>query len=95
MKMRALVALGATLLAAAPGAAAPTPSPRPTAAPSRLVATDLYAQHVRRLVQNYLRLRLLQLREEDLDRARAVIEGRLPVEVLVPTPAAAREGTTH
>jgi hypothetical protein len=31
----------------------------------------------------YLRLRMLQLREQDLDRVRAVIERRLPVDVLI------------
>ncbi|GAC1596045.1 MAG: hypothetical protein NVS3B28_27460 [Candidatus Velthaea sp.] len=42
----------------------------------------MYSPRVRRATQNYLRLRLLQLRELDLDRARAVIERRLQVDDL-------------
>jgi hypothetical protein len=60
----------------------PTPSPAPfvAAAPAR----DLFSTHARRLVQTYLRLRLLELRESDLDRVRAVVEGKLPVDALFP-----------
>lgn len=49
-------------------------------------ATDLYSYRARRRAQAYLRLRLLELREADLDRARAVIEGRLGVDDLFSTP---------
>ncbi|MGH7727904.1 MAG: hypothetical protein ACREM2_03815 [Vulcanimicrobiaceae bacterium] len=47
-------------------------------------AADLYSLHARRRAATYLRLRLLELREEGLDRAVDVIEGRLPVDILVP-----------
>jgi hypothetical protein len=52
-------------------------------------ALDLYAPRVRRSTITYLRLRLLELREADLDRARAVIEHRLSIDDLLaePTPA--------
>ena len=43
----------------------------------------MYSPRVRRATQNYLRMRLLQLRELDLDRARAVIERRLKVDDLL------------
>lgn len=56
----------------------PGPSTPPAAA-----AIELFAPRVRRSTQTYLRLRLLELREEDLDRARAVIEHRLRINDLL------------
>jgi hypothetical protein len=53
---------------------AATPSPRPLLAPS-----SLYARRTRRLVQSYLRLKLLEAREADLDRARKVVERKLGI----------------
>jgi hypothetical protein len=47
--------------------------------------------HARRMLQAYLRLRLLEMRESDLDRARAVIEGRLGVDDLFATPGQASD----
>lgn len=47
-------------------------------------ASDLYSLRARRRFASYLRLRLFELREERLERAAAVVEGRLPVDVLVP-----------
>jgi hypothetical protein len=47
----------------------------------------LYSPRARRATITYLRLRLLELREEDLDRARAVIERRLSVDELLAPPA--------
>jgi hypothetical protein len=44
------------------------------------------------LVQTYLRLRLLELREADLDRVRAVVEGKLSIDDLIPPP---RPGRTN
>jgi hypothetical protein len=38
------------------------------------------------MIQTYLRLRLLELREAQLERVRAVIEGRLKVDDLLETP---------
>jgi hypothetical protein len=38
------------------------------------------------MVQTYLRLRLLELREADLERARAVIEHRLSIDQLLDQP---------
>jgi hypothetical protein len=45
-------------------------------------AADLYSVHTRRMLANYLRLRLLELRYAELDRVRAVIEGKLGVDSL-------------
>jgi hypothetical protein len=68
--------------------------PRPHASASgasRVPQWSLYSPRARRLVQSYLRLRLLEAREADLDRARLVIERRLGVQALLgetPTPDA-------
>jgi hypothetical protein len=86
----ALVCLGAAGLAG-PALAAPTASPSPTSAPAPIVARDLYSMHARRMVQAYLRLRMLEMRESDLDRARAVVEGRLSVNDLFATPGQASD----
>jgi hypothetical protein len=50
-------------------------------------ARDLYSLRARRMVLGYLRLKLLELREADLDRARAVIEGKLGIDALLPAAA--------
>ncbi len=55
---------------------APKPSP---SARATLPDSSFYSPRARRLVQSYLRLRLLERREEDLARVRAVIERRLGV----------------
>ena len=47
---------------------------------------DLYAPRVRRSTVMYLRLRLLELREEGLERARAAIERRLSIDDLLAEP---------
>jgi len=44
---------------------------------------SLYSAHARAEIAAYLRLRLLELREEGLERAVRVIERRLPVDVLL------------
>jgi hypothetical protein len=44
-----------------------------------LAPSSLYARRSRRLVQAYLRLKLLEMREADLERARTVIERRLGI----------------
>jgi hypothetical protein len=46
----------------------------------------LYAPRVRRSTVMYLRLRLLELREAGLDRARAAIERRLSIDELLAQP---------
>jgi hypothetical protein len=59
-------------------------APKPHSSPrSSSAAIELFAPRVRRSTQTYLRLRLLELREEDLDRARAAIERRLSVDELL------------
>ncbi len=89
-------------LAALPGpaSAAPSAAPRATAEAVPFVAKatlpreqarDLYSARARRLVMGYLRLKLLELREADLDRARAVVEGKLGVDALF-APAGAQAG---
>jgi hypothetical protein len=47
---------------------------------------DLFAPRVRRSLAVYLRLRMLELREEDLDRARLAIERRLSIDDLLAGP---------
>lgn len=74
-----------------------TPSPAPPAsrhpaaaqrhhAPATLPAgrvNDLYSRHARARIASYLRLRLLELREEHLDRAADVLRRRLGVDTLL------------
>jgi hypothetical protein len=67
---------------------APSPSPRPTSSPParavhRLTASALYARRSRRLVQSYLRLKVLEMREADLERARKVVERKLGIRALL------------
>lgn len=61
----------------------PAPSPRPLTvrppAPRPLAASALYSRRSRRLVQSYLRLKVLEMRERDLDLARKVIERKLGI----------------
>lgn len=61
-------------------------SPRPSPAPHATGRPELYSPRIRRTTQSYLRLRLLELREADLDRARAVIEHRLDIKALLEDP---------
>ena len=82
-----VVALGAACLwsfglgaAKAAQKALPSPKPRPPR------ASELYAPGLRRSAQTYLRLKLLELREADLDRARLVIEHKLGIDALLETP---------
>ncbi len=49
-------------------------------------AEELYSLRARRRFAAYLRLRMLEWREEGLDRAAAVVEHRLSVDALVPGP---------
>jgi hypothetical protein len=64
----------------------PKPPPAPTSAHPPSDLADLYSARVRRAMQSYLRLRLLQLREEQLDRVRFVIEHHLGVDALLAEP---------
>jgi hypothetical protein len=59
-----------------------TPAPRPAAVP-RPAAAALYSRRSRRLVQSYLRLKLLEMRKADLDRARKVVERKLGIKTLL------------
>jgi len=81
-------------LLSGPASAAPSAATRATTVPKAIVAPanlplgsarDLYSARARRLVRTYMRLQLLELRKADLDRVRAVIEGRLGVDALFPT----------
>jgi hypothetical protein len=47
------------------------------------VAAALYSRRSRRLVQSYLRLKLLEMREADLERARKVVERKLGIKALL------------
>ena len=67
-----------------PPAAVRTARPAPSAPPHpRLTASSLYSRRSRRLVQSYLRLKLLEAREADLDRARLVVERKLGIRALL------------
>jgi len=75
-------------------AAAPAPRrrsnhPAPPAPERALLApSSLYARRTRRLVQSYLRLKLYEMREADLERARKVVERKLGIKALLgETPA--------
>lgn len=62
---------------------------RPAASAQRLlpaVQTDLYSARAKRRFATYLRFRLLELRREGLEQAAAVVEGRLPLQKLLPQP---------
>ena len=66
---------------------APRSSPRPAATPHPAMAS-LYSRRSRRLVQSYLRLKLWEMREADLERARKVVERKLGIgSLLGETPA--------
>jgi hypothetical protein len=78
-----LLVLGSMLATAQAGQGVP---PRPHASASgapRIPQSSLYSPRARRLVQSYLRLKLLEAREADLDRVRLVIERRLGVRALL------------
>ena len=80
----------ALILSRAPGAPSPSPAPRPLGAgraAAALRSDELYALRARRRFTTYLRLRLLELREEGLDRAAAAIEHRIRIDELVPLPS--------
>ena len=57
--------------------ALPRPSQRP------LAASALYSRRSIRLVRSYLRLKLLEMRETDLERARKVVERKLGIRSLL------------
>jgi len=73
---------------ATPAGSASVPLRRATAVPSptprgRPAAAALYSRRSRRLVQSYLRLKLLEMREADLERARKVVERKLGIKALL------------
>jgi hypothetical protein len=88
-----LLVLGAAPAAASSRATNPTPapivSPRPTATPT-LPPAALYSRHARRVAQAYLRMKLLELREADLERVRDAVERGLGPDAFLPTPRPAR-----
>ncbi len=90
--MRYLLFTGALLalfpsVPATPAEAGSVPRPQPTSPPSarahRIAAAALYSRRSRRLVQSYLRLKVLEMRERDLERARSVIERKLGIGTLL------------
>lgn len=58
-------------------------TPPPNLPPSRPAAAALYSRRSRRLVQSYLRLKVLEMREGDLERARKVVERKLGIGALL------------
>ena len=96
--MRHAIFTGAVLVLfcstpATPAGSAGVPLRRPAATPSPLAprrpaAAALYSRRSRRLVQSYLRLKVLEMREADLERARKVVERKLGIKALLgETPA--------
>ena len=78
-----------------PASAQPSAATRATTVPKAIVAPvppsadqarDLYSARARRLVRNYIQLRLLELRGADFDRVRGIIEGRLGIDSLFSPP---------
>ncbi|MFY9781735.1 MAG: hypothetical protein WAJ85_14640 [Candidatus Baltobacteraceae bacterium] len=51
--------------------------------PGQLDERSLYSPRARRRFASYLRLRLLEMREEGLERAADVVRRRLPVDTLL------------
>jgi hypothetical protein len=79
-----LLLLGSVLATAQAGQGVPPRAHASTReAPPRGPQSALYSPRARRLVQSYLRLKLLEAREADLERARLVIERRLGVQALL------------
>ena len=83
-RLSALGAAGLLFFVLPAGKAAQKALPSPI--PHRLRASELFAPSVRRSAQAYLRLKLLELREADLERVRLVIERKLDVDALFGTP---------
>jgi hypothetical protein len=89
MLLPVFVTLAAVTLSIPSPPAGATARPQPAAPSSArartppLEANELYSPRARRRVASYLRLRLLELREENLERAAEVIRRRLPVDVLL------------
>ncbi len=71
-----------------PKPARPRPLARraPVRASPRYSASELYSLRARRRFASYLRLRLLELREEGLDRAADAVERRIPIDDLFKHP---------
>jgi hypothetical protein len=85
-----LVLFSSTLATPAQSSTVPlpvaSPHPRPSARP--LATSTLYSRRSARLVRSYLRLKLLEMREADLERARKVVERKLGIRALLgETPA--------
>ena len=83
------VTLAALTLSPTPARATTFRRPRALVAvrhETRPRADDLYSARLRKRFAGYLRMRMLELREENLGRAAAVIERRLPVSALVEAP---------
>jgi hypothetical protein len=79
----ALVILAPAAAAYARGEARHAARPKVASLRSRI---ERYSPRVRRSTITYLRLRLLELREQGLDRARAAIEHRLSIDELLAEP---------
>lgn len=86
MLLLLLTAAGLERVAGADRPSLPRASPSPVAA-AELRIDRLYSLRARRRTQALLRFRLLELREAGLERARAVIERRLPIDALFSSPA--------
>jgi hypothetical protein len=61
-------------------------APAPPAARAWLPVGDVYSARAKRRMASYLRMRLLELREQGLRRAIDVVERRLPLDALLRVP---------
>lgn len=90
MPIAALATLAVlTLSCASPSPRAPARKPVTAAAPApraRLPVGDVYSARAKRRMASYLRMRLLELREQGLRRAIDVVERRLPLDALLRVP---------
>ncbi len=63
--------------------------------PAAIDSSDLYSLRARRRFVSYLRLRLLELRESNLERAADAVERRLPISSLLTAPSPAADAVVR
>ena len=86
LRYPAAIALTLALIFCTGGAAAKRPAPHRAAATAPAVKLDLYSRRALRRARTILQLKLLELREERLERARKAVLRRIPIDELLRTP---------
>lgn len=86
LRYPAAIALTLALIFCAAGAAAKRPTPRRPSVTASAAKIDLYSRRALRRARTILQLKLLELREERLERARKAVLRRIPIEELLRTP---------